>query len=169
MMNVICGTNKYQLEDIIEKYNGMLYRLAIIRMQNKEDAEEVVQDTFMKLIEHIQKGKNFNDEEHLKAWLLTVATNRGKSILTLYWNKNTEGMDGLKDFAAPEQKDNYAYDYVLKLPEKYKVAIYLFYYEQLTTEQISIIMKTKESTVRSYLHRGREKLQIMMEAETHVG
>ena len=99
MMNVICGTNQYALEDIIEKYNGMLYRLAIIRMQNKEDAEEVVQDTFVKLIEHIQKKKTFNDEEHLKAWLLTVATNRGKSILTLYWNKNTEGMDGLKEFA----------------------------------------------------------------------
>lgn len=168
-MNVICGTNQYALEDIIEKYNGMLYRLAIIRMQNKEDAEEVVQDTFVKLIEHIQKKKTFNDEEHLKAWLLTVATNRGKSILTLYWNKNTEGMDGLKEFAAPEQKENYAYDYVLKLPEKYRIAIYLFYYEQLTTEQISIIMKTKESTVRSYLHRGREKLKMMMEADNNVG
>lgn len=168
-MNVICGTNQYALEDIIEKYNGMLYRLAIIRMQNKEDAEEVVQDTFIKLIEHIQKKKTFNDEEHLKAWLLTVATNRGKSILTLYWNKNTEGMDGLKEFAAPEQKENYAYDYVLKLPEKYRIAIYLFYYEQLTTEQISIIMKTKESTVRSYLHRGREKLKMMMEADNNVG
>ena len=168
-MNVICGTNKYALEDIIEKYNGMLYRLAIIRMQNKEDAEEVVQDTFVKLIEHIQKKKTFNDEEHLKAWLLTVATNRGKSILTLYWNKNTEGMDGLKEFAAPEQKENYAYDYVLKLPEKYRIAINLFYYEQLTTEQISIIMKTKESTVRSYLHRGREKLKMMMEADNNVG
>lgn len=168
-MNVICGTNQYALEDIIEKYNGMLYRLAIIRMQNKEDAEEVVQDTFVKLIEHIQKKKTFNDEEHLKAWLLTVATNRGKSILTLYWNKNTEGMDGLKEFAAPEQKENYAYDYVLKLPEKYRIAINLFYYEQLTTEQISIIMKTKESTVRSYLHRGREKLKMMMEADNNVG
>ena len=168
-MNVICGTTKYPLEDIIDKYNGMLYRLAIIRMQNKEDAEEVVQDTFVKLIEQIQKNKTFNDEEHLKAWLLTVATNRGKSILTLYWNKNTEGIDGLKDFATPEQKDNYAYDYVLKLPEKYKVAIYLFYYEQLTTEQIAVIMKTKDATVRSYLHRGREKLKTMMEADTYVG
>ena len=168
-MNVICGTTIYPLEGIIDKYNGMLYRLAIIRMQNKEDAEEVVQDTFVKLIEHIQKKKSFNDEEHLKAWLLTVATNRGKSILTLYWNKNTEGFDGLKDFAAPDQKDNYAYDYVIKLPEKYKIAIYLFYYEQLTTEQIATIMKTKDATVRSYLHRGREKLKTMMEADSYVG
>ena len=68
-------------------------------------------------------------------------------------------MDGLKEFAAPEQKENYAYDYVLKLPEKYRIAINLFYYEQLTTEQISIIMKTKESTVKSQLHRAREMLK----------
>lgn len=168
-MEVLCGQNKYPLEDIIDKYNGMLYRLAIIRMQNKEDAEEVVQDTFLKLIEHIRKGRNFTDEEHLKAWLLTVATNRGKSILTLYWNRNTEGMDGLKEMAAKETKVDYAYEYVLKLPEKYRVAINLFYYEQLSTEQIANIMKTKESTVRSYLHRGREKLREMMEADDNVG
>lgn len=168
-MEVLCRQNKYPLEDIIDKYNGMLYRLAIIRMQNKEDAEEVVQDTFLKLIEHIRKGKVFTDEEHLKAWLLTVATNRGKSILTLYWNRNTEGMDGLKEMAAKETKVDYAYEYVLKLPEKYRVAINLFYYEQLSTEQIANIMKTKEATVRSYLHRGREKLREMMEADENVG
>ncbi len=168
-MEVLCGKNEYPLEDIIDKYNGMLYRLAIIRMQNKEDAEEVVQDTFVKLIEHIKKGRTFNDEEHLKAWLLTVATNRGKSILTLYWNRNTEGMDGLKEVAAKEKEDNYAYEYVLKLPEKYRIAINLFYYEQLSTEQISQIMKTKEATVRSYLHRGRERLKEMMEADDNVG
>lgn len=168
-MKVACGTNIYPLEDIIDKYNGMLYRLAIIRMQNKEDAEEVVQDTFVKLIEYINKGKGFNDDEHLKAWLLTVATNRGKSILTLYWNRNTEGMDSVKELAAKEADENYAYDYVMKLPEKYRIAINLFYYEQLTTEQIANIMKTKEATVRSYLHRGREKLKVMMEADGNVG
>lgn len=138
------------------------------RLQNTYK-EEVVQDTFLKLIEHAKKGKGFTDEEHLKAWLLTVATNRGKSILTLYWNRNTEGMNGLKEIAANKNKTDYAYEYVLKLPEKYRVAINLFYYEQLSTEQISAIMKTKESTVRSYLHRGRKKLKEMMEADDNVG
>ena len=149
-MNVVCGNNQYPLDEVIEKYIGTLYRLAIIRMQNKEDAEEVVQDTFLKLIEHVNKNR------------------RSKSILTLYWNRNTEGMDGLKDLAATTVEDNYAYDYVLRLPEKYRVAINLFYYEQLTTEQIAGIMRTKEATVRSYLHRGREKLKILMEADNNV-
>lgn len=164
-MKVICGTNSYQAEEIVEKYNGMLYRLAMVRMQNEEDAKDVVQDTFLRLIQHIQKGKEFSDEEHLKAWLLTVAVNRGKSILSLAWNRKTEGMDTVQEMAAPEEKTEYAYEYVMCLPEKYRVAINLFYYEQLTTEQIAEIMKTKSATVRSYLHRGREKLKEMMEAD----
>lgn len=164
-MEIKCGINIYQAEEVIEKYSTMLYRLAMVRMQNEEDAKDVVQDTFLRLIQHIQKGKEFNDDEHLKAWLLTVAANRGKSILSLAWNRKTEGMDNAREIAAPEEKTEYAYEYVMRLPEKYRIAIDLFYYEQLTTEQIAAVMKTKSATVRSYLHRGREKLKDMMEAD----
>lgn len=164
-MEINCGEKTYQAEEIIEKYNTMLFRLAMVRMKNEEDAKDVVQDTFLRLIQHVQKGKGFNDDEHLKAWLLTVAVNRGKSILNLAWNKKTEGMDNVKELAAPEKNTEYAYEYVMCLPEKYRVAINLFYYEELSTEQIAVIMKTKSATVRSYLHRGREKLKEMMEAD----
>lgn len=164
-MKVICGTKEYEMEEVIEQYSTMLFRLSMVRMQNREDAQDVVQDTFLRLLTQVKKGKTFREEEHLKAWLLTVATNRGKSILTMAWNRKTEGMEVLNDMAAPEQKTDYAYEYVMRLPEKYRVAINLFYYEQLTTEQIAEIMKTKPATVRSYLHRGREKLKKMMEEE----
>lgn len=164
-MKVICGDKTYRMEEVIEKYTDMLFRLAMVRMNHKEDAEEVVQDTFVKLILHIRKGKIFHDEEHLKAWLLTVAVNRGKSILTLAWNRKTEGMDKAMNVQTEENHTDYAYEYVMQLPEKYRIAINLFYYEQLSTERIAQIMGTKESTVRSYLHRGREKLRKMMEAD----
>lgn len=164
-MKVICGDKIFEPEIIVDRYSAMLYRLALIRMKNEEDARDVVQDTFLSLLKYLKKGNTFNDEEHLKAWLLTVATNRGKSILSLAWNKKTEGLDSVKDIAAPEEETKYAYDYVMKLPEKYRVAINLFYYEQLTTEQIADVMKTKPATVRSYLHRGREKLKEMLEAD----
>ncbi len=162
-MKVICGTQEYEMEEVVERYSTMLFRLAMVKMKNKEDAQDVVQDTFLRLLMQVQKGKGFQEEEHLKAWLLKVAANRGKSILTMAWNRRTEGMDSLKEMEAPEQKPDYAYEYVMRLPEKYRVAINLFYYEQLTTEQIAEIMKTKPATVRSYLHRGREKLKKMME------
>lgn len=164
-MNITCGNKVCEMGGIIEKYSDMLFRLAMIRMQNKEDAEEVVQDTFVRLITQVKKGKVFEDEEHLKAWLLRVAVNRGKSILTLAWNRRTEGIDEAMEVPAEETRTDYAYEYVMRLPEKYRVAIELFYYEQLTTERIAQIMDTKESTVRSYLHRGREKLREMMEAD----
>lgn len=164
-MKVKCQDQSYEMEEIVEKYTDMLFRLAMIRMKQKEDAEEVVQDTFLKLLYQIKKGKSFQDEEHLKAWLLRVAVNRGKSILTLAWNKRTEGIESAMQIAAEGKKESYAYDYVMQLPEKYRVAINLFYYEELTTQQIAEIMETKETTVRSYLHRGREKLKAMMEAD----
>lgn len=165
-MKVICGTKQYEIEEVIEQYSTMIFRLAMVRMQNKADAEDIVQDTFLRLMQQVQKGIAFREEEHLKAWLLTVATNRGKSILTMAWNKKTEGIDSAMELAAPERESDYAYEYVMRLPEKYRVAITLFYYEQLSTEQIAEIMKTKTVTVRSYLHRGREKLRKMMEADS---
>lgn len=164
-MEVICGEIHCQTEDVILKYNEMLFRLAMVRMNNKEDAQDVVQDTFIRLMTQVKKGKTFADEEHLKAWLLTVTINRSKSLLMTAWNRKTEGMDSVKEMVAPEASTNYAYEYVSKLPEKYRVVIILFYYEQLTTEQIAMVMKTKPTTVRSYLHRGREKLKNMMEAD----
>ncbi len=164
-MNVICEDKTYEMEEVIGKYTDMLFRLAMVRMNHKEDAEEVVQDTFVKLICYTQKGKVFQNEEHLKAWLLTVAVNQGKSMLRLAWNRRTEGMHSAMQLPAKENSEDYAYDYVMQLPEKYRVAIDLFYYEQLTTGEIAKVMQTKESTVRSYLHRGREKLRKMMEVD----
>ena len=165
IMEIKCGNETYQLDTIIEEFSTMLFRVAMLCMRNKEDAQDIVQDTFLRLLQQIQKGKTFTDKEHLKAWLLTVVSNRGKSILTLAWNKRTQGLDSVVEKPAPTKEYDYAYEYVKKLPKKYSVAIHLFYYEELSTEQIAQIMETKPATVRSYLHRGREKLREMMEAD----
>ena len=62
MMEVICGKNRYSAEKVIEQYSGMLFRLAMIRMNNNEDAQDVVQDTFMRMLVYIKKGHEFKDE-----------------------------------------------------------------------------------------------------------
>lgn len=168
-MKVICRKGEYLVGEIVEEYTNMLYRLAMVRTNNQADAEEVVQDTFLRFMYQIKKGMVFEDKEHIKAWLLKVAVNRGKSIVTLASYKKTESLDAVADLPAKGTEENYAYAYVLQLPEKYRIAINLFYYEQLSTEQIAEIMRTKPTTVRSYLHRGREKLKEMMEADGYVG
>ena len=168
-MKIKCGDKLILVENVVREYSTMLYRVALLRLQNNADAEEVVQDTFLRLVSQAKNGMAFNDEEHLKAWLLTVAVNRGKTIINLAWNKKTEGLSSVPEMVDRKETDSYAYDYVLKLPENYRVAIDLFYYEDLPTEQIARIMKTKPATVRSYLHRGREKLKQMLEADGYVG
>lgn len=168
-MKIICGNEKLEAEDVIREYTTMVYRVAMVKMQNQSDAEDVVQDTFIRLLNSVNNGQKFEDREHLKAWLLRVTVNRGLSLLSSVWNKRTEGLDAVNEQPVYDKTDNYAYDYVMKLPDKYRVAINLFYFEQLSTEQIAKIMDTKPATVRSYLLRGREKLKTMMEADGYVG
>lgn len=168
-MKIICKDEKIEIDEVVREYTTMIYRVAMVKMKNQADAEEVVQDTFLRLCKQAKKGVAFESKEHLKAWLLRVAVNRGLSVLTSSWYKKTEGMDSVKEMASEEREESYAYDYVMALPEKYRMAINLFYYEDLSTEQIAEVMDTKPATVRSYLHRGREKLKEMMEADGYVG
>lgn len=168
-MKVSCESESIDIEDVVREYTTLVYRVAMVKMKNQADAEEIVQDTFLRLCSQVKKGITFESREHLKAWLLRVAVNRGLSVLTSAWYKKTEGMEAVKEVAVTDKEESYAYDYVMALPEKYRMAINLFYYEELSTEQIAEIMNTKPATVRSYLHRGREKLKEMMETDGYVG
>ena len=169
-MEVICGTTALPIEDVVEKYTQMLYRVAVMKMKNVPDAEELVQETLLKLIKQIKEGKRFESDEHLKAWLLRVEVNQGNTVLSSIWNNRTQGMDVTTEQGYEDQYNlGSAYEYVKRLPEKYRIAIQLHYYEELKTEEIADVMNTKPATVRSYLLRGRQKLKSMMEAENYVG
>ena len=168
-MEVTCGNRIYPIDEIVQQYTDMLYRVAVMKMKNVPDAEEVVQETFLRLIKQIKSGKKFESEEHLKAWLLRVEVNHGNTILSSIWNNRTQGMDDVNEKGYEDDYDfGSAYDYVLKLPEKYRIAIQLHYYEDLKTEEIAEIMRTKPSTVRSYLKRGRDKLKELIGADLNV-
>lgn len=168
-MEVTCGNKKYPIDDVVQKYTDMIYRVAMMKMKNVPDAEEVVQETFLRLIKQVKANKSFDSDEHLKAWLLRVTVNYGNTVLSSIWNNRTQRID---DTQEKGYEDTYeiggVYDYVLKLPEKYRIAIQLHYYEELKTEEIAEIMNTKPATVRSYLLRGREKLKEMMGADNYV-
>jgi len=168
-MKVVCKKEEIPVEEVVREYTTMVYRVAMLRCQNEQDAQEVVQDVFLRLVKEIKKGTIFTDREHVKAWLLRVAVNRGKTLVTRPWNTRTVGIEAAKEIPAAQSKEEYAYEYVGKLPEKYRVAIDLFYYEQFSTEQIADVMQTRPATVRSYLHRGRERLKEMLEADGYVG
>jgi RNA polymerase sigma-70 factor (ECF subfamily) len=148
------------MEEFVFKYENRLYRTAIAIIGNKADAEEIVQDVFVKVIE---KCPIFQSPEHEIAWLIRVTVNLCKSRLRSSWWKKTVPL--LESYPAQTEEQNYLMEAILSLPAKYRIVIHLFYYEGYTTKEIAEITEQKESTVRSLLTRARHKLKSFIEEE----
>lgn len=149
------------VEEVLTKYSGMVYRLAYARTMNKCDAEDITQDVFMKYMKHQHE---FAEEEYRKAWLIRVTINATKSLLTSAWNRKRVSMDeveGILEGNSGLEKDfdNRVLYEVSKLPEKYRVIVHLFYFEDLSVKEISSFVGMKEATVKSHLFRAREILK----------
>lgn len=143
--------------EMTEKYFDMVYRLALMRTKDKYFAEDVCQDVFFK---YITTHKEFETEEHTKAWLIRVTINASKSFLTSSWHKKTVPLSEDIVFNSPEKSDLFCQ--VKKLSQKYATIIHLHYYEDLSITQISNLLGMKESTVKSHLFRGRQKLKTLL-------
>lgn len=139
---------------VIRKYFNMVYRLALSHTGNISFAEDVTQDVFLKFI---QKKDNFETDEHIKAWLIRVTINRSRSIFKTSWFVKTVPLEQELIFETPEKSD--VYFAVQSLPSKYRTVIHLFYYEDMSVNDIAECLSIKENTVKSQLHRGREMLR----------
>lgn len=147
--------NKNQvLEQTIEKYSNMVYRLAMARTRNIETSEDVYQEVFLRLA---RKMPEFESEEHKKAWLIRVTINCSKSILNSSFMKHRAELDENLSFETPERHD--IYYAVLNLPIKYRTVIHLYYYENYSIKEISKILKLNENTIKTRLSRARQKLE----------
>ena len=137
-----------------------LYRLAFRITLNSAEAEDVVQDVFEKLLRY--EGR-FESEEHLKAWLLRVAINRCRDITRAARQKDTE-LD--ENIPAPDQmEDGSVLDAVRTLPENYRNAVYLHYYEGYTAAEVGRMMGAPTNTVLSWLRRARAQLHTLLKEE----
>ncbi len=143
-------------QHIIEKYFNTVYKLALSQTKSTASADDVTQEVFLR---YIKSEKDFESEEHLKAWLIRVTLNCSKSTFTSSWFKKTVPLSEEVDIPVEMQEKSDIYYAVLELPPKYKAVIHLFYYEDLSVSQIAKYLNQKESTVKSQLHRGRELLK----------
>ena len=144
----------------IEHYTDMVLRLAAHYAPNLSDAEDVVQDVFEKLLRY--EGR-FESEEHLKAWLLLVAINRCRDITRAARQKDTE-LD--ENIPAPESgNDGSVLDAVRTLPENYRNAVYLHYYEGYTAAEVGRMLGAPTNTVLSWLRRARAQLHTLLKEE----
>lgn len=103
---------------LIEQYQKHLYAIAFNICRNQQDAEDVVQDTFIQY--HTYK-KEFDTEEHIRAWLIRVAINKAKNITRSFWHRNKCNLEEYMEtltFETPESET--LFDTVMKLPEKYR-------------------------------------------------
>lgn len=142
------------ITEAVKKYSDMMYRVAYNITKNREDAFDVCQDVFVRLVRSAHKIKS---EEHLKAWLLRATVNVSKTALTSPHRRTVS--DEVLSALTVEDKPNDVFDAVMRLPEKYSSVIHLFYYEDLTTEEIAAALKISRSAVKSRLQRGREMLR----------
>ena len=145
------------LDSLFVTYGDMIYRLALVRTRSAADAEDVVQEVFLRCLKN---NPSFDSAEHQKAWLIKVAINCSKTLLSSAFRRHSVPADALGELASDAQEtDTTVYDAVMRLPEKYRTAIHLFYYESYSVREIAQMMRTTESTVKSWLHRARGLLK----------
>ncbi|MCQ6563846.1 RNA polymerase sigma factor [Paenibacillus mendelii] len=148
-------SSKYSL------YGSMLFKIAMVHLGNKSDAEEAVQEAFIKLL---YKAPSFVDLEHEKAWVIRVIINICKNLTGSLWRKRVVHMEQIEAYCS-SAADAELVESVLRLPFKYKAAIHLFYYEDYSVKQIAEALRISESAVKMRLQRGREMLRIEMEED----
>lgn len=150
---------------LLDRHGESILRLAYSYLHNQSDAEDILQDT---LIQYLRTSPTLESPAHEKAWLLRVAGNLSKNLLRAQGYRQADQLE--ETLVAQEREDlSYVWDAVKALPVPYREAIHLFYYEGYSTAQIAQILDQKESTVRSRLKRGREKLKPLLEEVGALG
>lgn len=155
------------VEKALDLFGNDILRFAYSYMKNREDAEDVVQETLIRLM---QSQPVFEDEQKEKAWLFKVAANLCCDQLKNADRRYAAAMPEGYEAAAPDNpepdRDSEVLQEVLRLPEKYRSVIHLYYFEEYSIREIAGIVGKKEVTVRSLLKRGREKLQKKLKGES---
>ena len=131
----------HEFEIMYDKYKNLLYRIAFTYLKGNQDVEDVLQEVFIK---RMYRAPKFQSEEHEKRWLIRITVNHCKNEIDQY------------DFNTEESE---LFSAVKSLPEKYRITIYLYYYEGYKCREIAEILKCKDSTVKMRLKKGRELLK----------
>ena len=154
---------RLETEILMEKYKDHLFAVAFNICKNAADADDVVQDTFLQY--HIG-DKQVENEQHIRAWLIRVTINKAKNINMSFWRRAGIPLEDYMEtltFETPEAED--LFEEVMKLPEKYRIVIHLFYYEDYSIREIAQIINATESNVKVRLTRGRRLLRNVLKEE----
>ena len=149
-----------ELAELYHRHVDTVWRVCYSFMKNRADTEDMVQETFLRAY---YVDKSFRSEEHEKAWLIVTASNLCRDALKRAWRRD-EPLEDHLELAAPG-RDSQVLEAVLALPEGYKTAVYLYYYEGYDAREIASILGCPQATVRTRLARARKQLKQMLGGE----
>lgn len=153
-----------QVSEMINRNSDMVYRLAFSMVKSVQDAEDVHQEVF---IRYIRTNPLFESREHERAWFIRVTTNLCKNLWKSAWRQKMVSMDSLEETQegnayiqqSLNEEEELLVETVKRLPFKYRVVVHLFYYEEMSLEEIAQALNLKPSNVRTRLTRARKMLR----------
>lgn len=155
-----------EMIDIYNRYVDIIYRIALMILKHVSEAEDATQTVFIKLM---TSGSQFESEEHMKAWLIATARNTCKDLLKGWWrSKRVDSASVVERTYLPDAFKQDIWDKITALGEKYKLPVYLYYYEGYKTEEIAKMLKMNHATVRTRLRAAKKKLKLLLEEDTEL-
>ena len=145
------------VEMLVERYHQNLFAVAFNVCKNREDAEEVVQDAF---IQYHLKRLDFQSEEHIRAWLIRVTINKAKNAARTFWRRHRTSLEEtMAALTFDDQESERLFEAVMALPQKYRIVVQLFYYEDYSVYEMAELLSLSESNVKTRLSRARAMLR----------
>lgn len=144
------------IEDVYNRYADMLFRVAYAELLSREDAEDAISEVFYKFMNKIPK---FRDAEHEKAWFLRVTINQCHDLKRKRVIRSYTPLEEVAELPGSPKEEYFVLEEVLALPEKYKEVLIMFYFEQLSIEEIASVLRISKGAVKMRLSRGRESLK----------
>ena len=154
-----------EITRVYKKYVDTVYRVCFMMLKNTSETEDATQNVFIKFM---RDKTEFKTDEHLKAWFIVTAQNECKNMLKHWFRAKRDNMDDIPEASyVDDDSKKDLWEKVFSLDEKFRLPIYLYYYEGYSTSEISELLKTKHSTIRTYMSKGREKLKLLLEEESY--
>lgn len=147
-------------ERLVHAYADLILRLSYTYLKSTHDAEDICQNV---LIKALKRETPFESAEHERAWVVRTTANACKDVLRSGWRRTSVELEAAAEPAAPEPSDGPVLEAVMSLPEAYRAALYLHYYEGYTAREIAEMTESTEDAVAAHLSRGRKKLRILLE------
>lgn len=142
-----------------EQYLDMAYRLALSACGSAADAEDAVQNAMLRLW---RTDTAFEGGEHLRRWIIRVTLNECRRITGHPWRRRSVPLESCPEPVLEDREKRALWEAVAALPEKYRVPLYLYYYEGYVVDEVGELLDLKPSTVQTRLARGRERLKKLL-------